>query len=201
MIRNHVFFVLMCFVLIPANGEAQNTIDKSKELRFGFMTGVGRHWLLDVNYDYQLILLQPQIYYRFYARKLHAVEMLLLPQVNASFWTDNKQSGVLKRDFEFGLNWGLVLRQMFAGKNAGVYSLITTGPHYVSDVPQRQSPGFLFASQLGAGFTFKLTESASIDIRTSYRHISNAGLKEPNAGVESWLFLVGIMIKKPVLKH
>lgn len=194
-------WALILISLLPANGLAQNVGKESPELRFGFMTGVGRHWLLDVNYDYQLILLQPQIYYRFYARKLHAVEMLLLPQVNASFWTDNKQSGVLKRDFEFGLNWGLVLRQMFAGKNAGVYSLITTGPHYVSDVPQRQSPGFLFASQLGAGFTLKLTESASIDIRTSYRHISNAGLKEPNAGVESWLFLAGIILEKPVIKQ
>lgn len=194
-------WALILISLLPANGLAQNVGKESPELRFGFMTGVGRHWLLDVNYDYQLILLQPQIYYRFYARKLHAVEMLLLPQVNASFWTDNKQSGVLKRDFEFGLNWGLVLRQMFARKNAGVYSLITTGPHYVSDVPQRQSPGFLFASQLGAGFTFKLTESASIDIRTSYRHISNAGLKEPNAGVESWLFLAGIILEKPVIKQ
>lgn len=196
-----VLWALILVSMLPANGLAQNVGKESPELRLGFMTGVGRHWLLDVNYDYKLFLLQPQIYYRFYARKLHSVEMLLLPQVNASFWTDNKQSGMLKSDFEFGLNWGLVLRQMFAGKNTGVYSLITTGPHYVSDVPQRQSPGFLFASQLGVGFTLKLSKSAIFDIRTSYRHISNAGLKEPNAGVESWLFLVGLMIEKPVLKH
>lgn len=201
MVRILVLFFLGILLFTPLNGEGQNATKKTDDFRFGLLTGAGRHWLLKVNYDYRLIMFQPQIYQRLYERKLHHIELMVFPQLNVSYWTENKGVEAYKTDVEFGVNAGFMFRQMLKGQRSGVYAFVSSGPHFVSDVPKRQSPGFLFASQLGAGLTLKITERLSLDFRSAYRHISNAGLKEPNAGVESWLFLAGIILEKPIIKQ
>ncbi|MCM8769199.1 MAG: acyloxyacyl hydrolase [Candidatus Omnitrophica bacterium] len=57
---------------------------------------------------------------------------------------------------------------------------------------QEQSISFNFASSLGLGLAFSLNEQRSLVAEARYRHVSNAGIKEPNSGIDSRLFFLGI---------
>jgi hypothetical protein len=71
--------------------------------------------------------------------------------------------------------------------------LISSGPHYVSAAPHRQSNGFVFSNNLSAGVNLRLYKNLYADLRTGIRHISNAGIKIPNAGVNDMTINEGLM--------
>ena len=61
---------------------------------------------------------------------------------------------------------------------------IGSGPHYISSYLTRQAHGFIFSDN----FTFALRKKINnldISIFAGWRHISNAGLEEPNRGINN----------------
>ncbi len=55
-----------------------------------------------------------------------------------------------------------------------------------------QADGFAFQPQGGAGLAFQYSPQTSVELGTRFRHISNAYMREPNAGIDSIQILFGV---------
>ena len=94
-------------------------------------------------------------------------------------------------DYEFGVNLGL--RNHFKVNNGFfLYIMLGSGPHYISAELERQATGFIFSDNLDLGGLIMLKPRLALNLQAGVRHISNAGLKMPNRGVNSYTFRVGL---------
>ncbi len=66
------------------------------------------------------------------------------------------------------------------------------GVGYMSQHLEKQSTQYNFLPQAGMGCLFFLKERLALSIEYRFRHLSNAGLKQPNGGVNVGMGLVGI---------
>jgi hypothetical protein len=55
-----------------------------------------------------------------------------------------------------------------------------------------RSDGFNFAPQGGLGLHYFMSERTALTGEVRFHHISNAGIQNPNVGVNSILFLIGV---------
>lgn len=174
--------------------QVDEIFDGSKH-RWGFMGGYGEQRIknLDVGntYTYNVKFYQFQYYYAFYRKEKFSIEFLLQPQYNTTEFVRSGTSGKLEKGEEFGLNLGLLFRRNFLDDLLGVYVLMSVGPHYISDSPTRQDSGFIFSDNLSLGMTLRLSKNNYIDVRPGIRHISNAGLKRKNGGINDLNLSVG----------
>ncbi|MCG6534266.1 MAG: acyloxyacyl hydrolase [Syntrophales bacterium LBB04] len=107
------------------------------------------------------------------------------PQFNPSHNPDN--------NFEFGIGVGIQYRYPLTEKIWG-YLLGSIGPHYISLVTESQANGFIFSDTLGGGLYYFLSEGSAINIGYRFRHMSNAGLRYPNGGINTDILTVGYAI-------
>lgn len=98
----------------------------------------------------------------------------------------------INHDYEFGLNLGI---RNYVKINDGFYfyQMLGSGPHYISAKVGRQASGFIFSDNLAIGSLFRLAQQhILVNVQYVQRHISNANLKSPNGGVNSYNFTVGL---------
>ncbi len=57
-----------------------------------------------------------------------------------------------------------------------------------------QADGFNFTPQGGLGFHYFVSEHAALTAEWRYHHISNAGIRRPNLGLDTSLFLLSITV-------
>ena len=100
----------------------------------------------------------------------------------------NKQNGV-----EFGVGVGLKYAYPI-GDLYSVYILGSVGPHVISLETQDQADGFIFNDTIGLGMNYMISPGTAIDVQCRLRHLSNAGIKEPNYGIENLIGLVGFTL-------
>lgn len=72
------------------------------------------------------------------------------------------------------------------------YVLVGTGPYYTSLHTYEQSTQFNFCSQGGGGFMYFFREHWAVSADYRWRHASNAGMKQPNGGVDSAVYTLGL---------
>jgi lipid A 3-O-deacylase len=96
-----------------------------------------------------------------------------------------KQNGV-----EFGVGVGLKYAYPIVDSYS-VYILGSVGPHVMTLETQDQANGFIFNDTIGVGMEFKISPGSAIDIQCRLRHLSNAGTREPNYGIENLIGLIG----------
>lgn len=163
----------------------------------GFMVGYGDQNTslasLDVNYDYRVMLFQAQYHYILVPKKTWDLQIVVQPQYNITKfkpvnYLDDKTSGS-----EFGLNAGLQIRKTIFKNLLSCYFLVSSGPHFVSGTPTRQSRGFIFSDNFFVGTNIKLKENVLLNMRCGYRHISNLELKQPNGGVNNLIYGGGLL--------
>ena len=94
--------------------------------------------------------------------------------------------------YEFGVSAGLQLSHKLLHNRMDGYLMVAFGPHFVSGVPDRQAEGFIFSNTIAVGLLLKLMYT--INLQVAVRHISNAGFKEKNAGVNNLIFSSGILV-------
>ncbi len=94
-------------------------------------------------------------------------------------------------DYEFGLGFGLEYRFNIIKNAMDGYILAGSGFHYISYDSSCQSGGFNFNDNLGAGFYIYITHNSAINLGFRFRHISNANIRMPNEGINSYLFTLG----------
>jgi hypothetical protein len=92
---------------------------------------------------------------------------------------------------EFGLNIGLRFHYTLHPRYQ-VYILAGTGPHFITAQVARQATGFIFSDNVAAGLYYQLAGPYALNIQGRFRHISNAGLKEPNYGLNNYFILTGL---------
>jgi len=96
----------------------------------------------------------------------------------------------LKDVHEYVLNIGFLFRKSI-GKRCSLYILGSIGPMITDTETERMSNGFAFADVVAVGFSIKI-KSLQFDLRTSVRHVSNAGLGSENAGYNTKNIELGI---------
>lgn len=97
-----------------------------------------------------------------------------------------------KKEWEFGANLGLEYRLNVSDQTA-LTAAIGSGPHYITVETKQQVKGFIFSDNFTAGLRQKLGDSGvNLDLKCRFRHISNANLKKPNKGIDSWFVIAGL---------
>lgn len=66
---------------------------------------------------------------------------------------------------------------------------------YMSQHTREQSTQYNFLPQFGGGISFSLNKKTSLLFEYRRRHLSNASLKHPNKGINSNIFLGGLLFK------
>ena len=71
--------------------------------------------------------------------------------------------------------------------------MLGSGPHFITAEVSRQANGFIFSDNLALGSFVKLSEKdLFLNLQFKIRHLSNAELKNPNAGINTWNVMVGL---------
>jgi hypothetical protein len=94
-------------------------------------------------------------------------------------------------DFEFGTNLGI---RHFTRINPGfyLYQMLGSGPHYISANVERQAKGYIFSDNLAIGAYTRIKNATFLNLQFRLRHISNANLKQPNGGINTFNVLIGL---------
>jgi len=155
--------------------------EKDKVLGFLFEADPG----LAVTYTYKVRAFQLQYYYAILREKSCGIDLLAQPQFNTVMFKLRDYDAQEMNSHEFGLNIGVLFRKNFFADKFSIYACISSGPHYVSNAPDRQTAGFLFSDNFFAGMNFKLFKDFYLDTRVGFRHLSNAGIRHPNRGINA----------------
>ena len=110
------------------------------------------------------------------------LSLALEPKINPVF---NPET-----DVEIGISFGLKYRYPIS-ERWSVYALGTVGPHLITVQTKDQANGFVFFNTAGAGLSFFLTKKSAVNLEYRFRHVSNAGFKEPNGGIDSHIVAFG----------
>lgn len=127
------------------------------------------------------------------------LDYFIQPQLNFVRFKEGLLSTVnpaTVNSWETGVNAGLIVYKSFyttaMSEKAVAYFLISSGPHYVSSTPSRQSKGFIFSDNWRFGVRIPVHKSLSLDLRGGRRHISNANLNPPNGGINNKVAGLGL---------
>ena len=178
----HITLTVVLFSSILFSSHAQD--GKTKFRTIGGITGYG--YTLNPDLKYKIFFIAGDFSWSFKAtEKKMFLSWYAEPQFNMVH-TDRPL------DIEFGANLGL---RNYIRINDGflIYQMIGSGPHYISAVVERQATGFIFSDNFALG-AFKMInkKNLALHFQLRFRHISNAGLKEPNKGIDSFNFLIGL---------
>lgn len=186
--------ILTILVFISAlKIHGQESIIREKH-KWGFEFGYGEQGDLKVDYYYKVYTLQYQYYFTLVGKEKWALEFLAQPQFNFSQFKETNGSPTITRGHEYGFNGGFLIRGFLWEDRISPYFVISAGPHHVSGVPDRQAPGFIFSDNSFFGLSIGLKESLYLDLRFGFRHISNAGLQNPNGGINNWVGNAGFVV-------
>jgi hypothetical protein len=153
----------------------------------GWLIGYSRPFTKPVTYD--VVLLGAEFVHPFSkARENDFVTWYVNPQFNF-VKADNTRS----TDIEFGMNLG-IRNYMRMHPNWYFYQMIGTGPHFISARLARQTRGFIFSNNFALGSLVRISGIHFLNCQLGFRHISNANLKLPNRGINSYVFMIGYSI-------
>lgn len=75
------------------------------------------------------------------------------------------------------------------------YAKLGAGIVYMTLHTKEQSTQFNFIEQGGLGFHYYFTKNTAFTLEGRWRHLSNAGIDEPNHGINTYFVLTGITYK------
>ena len=195
--------LMICFVILLLSQKTvcQDRIFDGARQKIGFQCGFGdQNWKLglidlsiDVTYTYEVYFFQFQYYYSLLMKKNWGIDFLLQPQFNIVRLKPADDFYKKENGFEFGLNGGFLIRHNFFNNRLGIYGMISSGPHFISAAPGRQANGFIFSDNVSLGVNYKINDKIYMDFRPGFRHVSNAGIKSPNRGINTHTFTAGLL--------
>lgn len=193
--------LFLCGVFVAA---AQ---DKNDKIAIGFNYGLGSEFN-NRNYTFTNHFYKAQLYYRIKESKHFQYEILIQPEINfathqllnfyfvkpetADYIQKREEYTKLKNVHEYVLNLGFLVRKPI-GKTFSIYALVSIGPMITDAETERMSDGFAFADVLALEISAK-THQFRFDIRSSVRHVSNAGLNSENAGYNTKNVEIGVSV-------
>jgi hypothetical protein len=192
--KRKLLIALAMLILFFANGKAQSDssfLKTSKHFQtIGGLVGWGNSFSKNTNYQVYYFMFDYSRSFKI-PKKKDFFAWYAEPQFNLVTDSYTPKSEI-NRDYEFGLNLGL---RNYVKINDGFYfyQMLGSGPHYISAKVGRQASGFIFSDNLAVGTLFRLAQQhILVNVQYVQRHISNANLKSPNGGVNSYNFMVGL---------
>jgi len=153
----------------------------------GFYTGVGYGEVVEGTYVpvFFIVHMGMDMKRWFPSLQGHRGTLSLFFEPQFGFTAMSQENGV-----EFGVGVGLKYAYPI-GDSYSAYILGSVGPHVMSLKTEDQANGFIFNDTIGLGMDFKISPGNAINIECRLRHLSNAGLQNPNYGIENLIGLVG----------
>jgi len=175
--------IISLLLFIYGTAIAQDSAQRFKSA--GAITGYGHQ--INIETRYNPIFFAGDFSWQFgKQRKKNFLALYFEPQFNLV-------ATVRPLDIEFGSNIGL---RYYEHISPGflLYQMLGSGPHYITADLPRQARGFIFSDNLAIGFFKQLKKERPLFLNFQFRvrHISNAGLKLPNSGVNTLNVLVGL---------
>ena len=124
-----------------------------------------------------------------YTFSLFAVDFVYPLKKNFEFELEPFASYLYTPDKNFEGGVSFFFRYNFGRRKIQPYIKGGSGIIYISQDTYEQATNFNFVSQICAGFSFS-SQKGKIGIEYRYRHISNAGIKKPNSGINSQIYLL-----------
>lgn len=82
-----------------------------------------------------------------------------------------------------------ISRSIFLCLSAG------SGPGFQTSASPKQARGFIFSNHVAFGVRFPvIRDNILLSMQIRFRHMSNARIRNPNAGIDNFLFLAGVTI-------
>ena len=188
MINKFLLFTLVILLLQSSTVKAQQTARPQKFKTAGGVVGFGNAF--SDNTNYKILFFAGDFSWSFsHPKKRDFVALYFEPQFNLVH-TDRPW------DFEFGTNLGI---RNYIKANDGLYfyQMLGSGPHYISAHLDRQATGFIFSDNLAVGALTRINrKQLFLNLQFRIRHISNANIKLPNRGVNSYNFFIGLSKKR-----
>lgn len=171
-----VALLIPCFLLVLFLAPGLGQTSFVNERHFGGFISFGRAFYdLPEGEPYEPILLGASYHEPIYQSKgRFNVGFNILPQFNYVPRT---------KSIEFGINVQLNANYQI-GNNNIVGIRFGAGPHYVNVNTARQAKGFIFSDNLAFSYRRKVNDY-SLGFLFGVRHISNAGLQQPNSGIDN----------------
>lgn len=160
----------------------------------GVLYGYGGPNYLGVDYSYKVQLIQVQYIYAFKPMTNWGCEVFGIPQFNFTEFRERNHHHHTIDGFEFGINFGVLMRRNW-NETVSTYVGLSLGPHYISGAPTRQVSGFIFSDNFFFGLSSRLFDNVFLDVRTGFRHISNADFAKPNKGINSLILNAGLFVE------
>jgi len=117
----------------------------------------------------------------------HQCTLMVQPQFNPVVPIEG-YNGFL---FEAGVNLGIAY-EYYVPERAIIFIGAGVGPHYINVQTSQQADGFIFSDNLFAGVHQILSRDWFLTYELRIRHISNAGLQEPNGGIDNAFGGIGL---------
>jgi Lipid A 3-O-deacylase (PagL) len=204
-----VFFVAS---ILAFSTKAQQTLKPLTTRSIGIDLGLGFQnigqiinpnkdiWGLNTPYFYKVHFIEFQ--YEQELRKIgqYPIYLSIKPQWNRSEYKEENDDEKLRQGFESGINLGLKIKKKRNTARPGFwFAELSVGPHFISGAPRRQSVGFIFSDNLSAGLEFQTSKRMSNHLSMGFRHVSNAGIQNPNGGINTIFIKIGTSISLNIL--
>lgn len=200
------YIIVLLSVVFYQTAIAQ-VFKENHRIKIGLMYGwADQSPYKEADYSWESNQFKLQFSYLLKKGRIFDYELLFEPQVNITKFRQFNQSLNLTEEerkanrvvdqehlLEYGITNGLLLRHHLT-KYLSTYGIISFGTLYLGDSTARLAKGFNFASQLSLGISIQTFKNTSFDFRAGMRHLSNAGLRSPNSGVNTFHVETGFMI-------
>jgi len=189
-------------ILVHTSKAQASFIQKRDKIRI--LTGVGFQYLgqilplhdnsygLGTPYDYRVTFFEMQYQRKLKNYKNSSIDLLLMPQFNSTTFKKEDENTLFQQGHEMGLNVGISIRKSPQNEPYSYYLALSSGPHYTSDTPGRQTPGFIFSDNLFVGIDYEVFTNTNVSFQLGFRHISNAGISNPNGGINNVTGKIGV---------
>lgn len=200
------YFIFLLVVAYYHSAQAQ-AFKENHRIKFGLMYGwADQSPYKEADYSWESNQIKLQFSYLLKKGRTIDYELLFEPQVNITkFRQFNRSLNLTEEErkankvvdqahlLEYGITNGVLFRHHLT-TYLSTYGIISFGALYLGNSTARLVKGINFASQASLGISLQTFKNTSFDIRAGMRHLSNAGLKSPNSGVNTFHVETGFMI-------
>lgn len=163
------------------------------QTQLGFAVAYGGQEFLHVNYHHQAYLLKAQLRRPLFRSKPTQLVLGLSPQCGWHRYRPVDSFPDYQSAYEYGLELSIALQYRQPSAPIETFLSFRIGPQYVAGLPSRQAAGLVFSSGFMLGFNYWWRPKMGLSLRTGFRHWSNAGLQQPNGGIDHLLLELGFL--------
>lgn len=181
--------MILAVFLLFLSFNVQSQVSKKRELGIRVAYGIVNQVLPEGDIYRPLLILPYFNYYLSKREKRSKFSVYAEPQLTPVF-VEYQNSGKDQFEKEIGINGGVMYSYWFNWFT--LYAGIGSGPDYISVFTRRQAHGFIFSDNLFGGLKTHIAKDYYLDLHIRLRHISNAGLDNPNKGINNLFAGAGV---------